>query len=59
MLLARRAPPLIVSDVELMLRAALDGVGLAFELEEHVAEHIARRRHQPAALQALVDALRV
>jgi len=74
--------PLIVNDVELTLRAALDGVGLAFALEEHAAEHIARRRlvrvledwcppfdgfflyypsrrHQPAALQALVDALRV
>jgi len=73
--------PLIVNDVELTLRAALDGVGLAFALEEHAAEHIARgglvrvledwcppfdgfflyypsRRHQPAALQALVDALR-
>jgi DNA-binding transcriptional LysR family regulator len=73
--------PLIVNDVELTLRAALDGVGLAFALEEHVAEHIARhrlvrvledwcppfdgfflyypsRRQQPAALQALVDALR-
>jgi DNA-binding transcriptional LysR family regulator len=74
--------PLIVNDVELTLRAALDGVGLAFALEEHAAKHIARgglvrvledwcppfdgfflyypsRRHQPAALQALVDALRV
>jgi DNA-binding transcriptional LysR family regulator len=74
--------PLIVDDVELTLRAALDGVGLSFALEEHVTEHIARgrlvrvledwcppldgfflyypsRRHQPAALQALVDALRV
>jgi DNA-binding transcriptional LysR family regulator len=74
--------PLIINDVELTLRAALDGVGLAFALEEHAAEHIARgglvrvledwcppfdgfflyypsRRHQPAALQALVDALRV
>jgi DNA-binding transcriptional LysR family regulator len=74
--------PLIVNDVELTLRAALDGVGLAFALEEHAAEQIARgalvrvlkdwcplfdgfflyypsRRHQPAALQALVDALRV
>jgi DNA-binding transcriptional LysR family regulator len=73
--------PLIVNDVELTVRAALDGVGLAFALEEHAAEHIARRRlvrvledwcapfdgfflyypsrrHQPAALQALVDALR-
>jgi DNA-binding transcriptional LysR family regulator len=74
--------PLVVNDVELTLRAALDGIGLAFALEEHAAEHIARRRlvrvledwcppfdgfflyypsrrHQLAALQALVDALRV
>ncbi len=74
--------PLIVNDVEFMIRAALDGVGLAFTLEEFVAEDIARgrlarvledwcppfegyflyypsRRHQPRALQALVDALRV
>ena len=74
--------PLVFNDVELTLSAALDGVGLAFALEEHVAERIARgelvrvledwcppfdgfflyypsRRQQPAALQALVDALRV
>jgi DNA-binding transcriptional LysR family regulator len=74
--------PLVISDVELMLRAALDGVGLAFLLEHHVAEHVARkrlvgvledwcppfpgfflyypsRRHQPPALQALVEALRI
>ncbi len=74
--------PLIVSDAEFMIRAALDGVGLAFALEQYVTEHIARgtlvrvledwcppfegyflyypsRRHQPRALQALVDALRV
>ena len=74
--------PLIVNDVELTLRAALDGLGLAFLFEEHAAAHIARgelirvledwcppfegfflyypsRRQQPAALQALVDALRV
>ena len=74
--------PLVVNDVELTLRAALDGVGLAFALEEHAAERIARgelvrvledwcppfdgfflyypsRRQQPAALQALVDLLRV
>ena len=74
--------PLIVSDAEFMIRAALNGVGLAFALEQYVAEHIARgtlvrvledwcppfegyflyypsRRHQPRALQALVDALRV
>ena len=60
----------------------MDGLGLAFLFEEHVAEHVARgtlvrvledwcppfegyflyypsRRHQPPALQALVDALRV
>jgi len=74
--------PFIVNDVELTIRAALDGVGLAFALEEHAAEHIARRRlvrvledwcpafdgfflyypsrrQQPAAIQALVDAVRV
>jgi len=33
--------PLVVNDVELTLRAALDGVGLAFALEEHVAERLA------------------
>jgi len=74
--------PLIFNDVDLTVRAASDGVGLAFALEEHVAERIARgelvrvledwcppfdgyflyypsRRQQPAALQALVDTLRV
>ena len=74
--------PLVVNDVEITLRAARDGVGLAFALEEHVGERIARgelvrvledwcppfdgfflyypsRRQQPAALQALVDTLRV
>lgn len=74
--------PLVVSDAEFMIRAALDGVGLAYALESYVAEHIARgrlvrvledwcppfegyflyypsRRHQPRALQALVDTLRV
>ena len=74
--------PLIFNDVDLTVRAASDGVGLAFALEEHVAERIARgelvrvledwcppfdgyflyypsRRQQPAALQALVDTLRI
>jgi DNA-binding transcriptional LysR family regulator len=74
--------PLVVNDAEFLIRAALDGVGLAFLLEDYVAEHVARgslvrvledwcppfdgyflyypsRRHQPPALQALVDALRV
>ena len=34
--------PLIVSDAQFMIRAALDGVGLAYILEDYVAEHIAR-----------------
>jgi DNA-binding transcriptional LysR family regulator len=74
--------PLVVNDVEITLRAARDGVGLAFALEEHVTDRIAceelvrvledwcpafdgfflyypSRRQQPAALQALVDTLRV
>ncbi len=74
--------PLTANDVELMIRAALDGVGLAYTLEEYVAAYVARgqlvrvledwcppfdgyflyypsRRHQPPALQALVDALRI
>ena len=33
--------PLIVDDVEVMIRTVLDGVGLAFALEEHVAPHLA------------------
>jgi len=73
---------LIVDDVELMLRAAVDGVGLAYVSEDRVAEHLARgtlvrvlddwcppfpgfflyypsRRHQPAALAALIETLRL
>ena len=34
--------PLIVDDVEVLTQAALDGIGLAFLLEEHVAAHLAR-----------------
>jgi DNA-binding transcriptional LysR family regulator len=33
--------PVIVSDARFMIRAALDGVGLAYILEDYVAEHIA------------------
>jgi DNA-binding transcriptional LysR family regulator len=74
--------PVTVSDAQFMIRAALDGVGLAYILEDYVVDHIARgellrvledwcppfdgyflyypsRRHQPPALQALVDTLRV
>ena len=34
--------PLVVSDADLMIRAALDGVGLAYALEDYVSELIAR-----------------
>lgn len=74
--------PLVVTDPVLTLRAALDGLGLAYLLEEDAADLVARGdlvrvledwcppfdgyflyypswRHQPPALQALVEALRV
>jgi len=73
---------LVTDDVEVMLHAALDGAGLAFTLEEHVATHLQSgalvrvledwcppfagyflyypsRRQQPAALAALIAALRM
>jgi DNA-binding transcriptional LysR family regulator len=74
--------PLILDDVEIMIRAAIDGVGLAFMSEEHAAQHLRSgalvrvledwcqpfpgfflyypsRRQQPAALSALINALRL
>jgi DNA-binding transcriptional LysR family regulator len=33
--------PLIVDDLELVTRAALDGVGLAFVAEQEIARHLA------------------
>jgi DNA-binding transcriptional LysR family regulator len=74
--------PLVFTDPEFTLRAALDGLGLAYMFEEHVTDYLSRgqlvrvledwcppfdgyflyypsRRHQPPALQALVEALRV
>lgn len=74
--------PVVVTDPVFTLRAALDGLGLAYLFEDDAAEHLARgelvrvledwcppfdgyflyypsRRHQPPALQALVEALRV
>lgn len=33
--------PLALDDVQTLVRAAIDGVGLAFTLEEHVAPHLA------------------
>jgi len=33
--------PLTVDDVDVLIRAAVDGVGLAFTLEDHVATHLA------------------
>src|SRR3954465_960432 len=74
--------PLVVDDVELVLRAALDGVGLAYLGEDRAAPHLdsgalvrvleqwcqpfpgfflyyPSRRQQPAALSAVIDALRL
>ena len=74
--------PLIVDDVETLVRAAIDGIGLAFVSDERVAPQLAAgelirvladwcqpfpgfflyypsRRQQPAALSALIDALRL
>ena len=74
--------PLIVDDVETLIRAAIDGVGLAFVSEERVERWFAAgelvrvlddwcqpfpgfflyypsRRQQPAALAALINALRL
>lgn len=74
--------PLIVDDTDLVIRAALAGLGLGLAYEEQIAEHVAKRRlirvledwsppfpgffmyypsrrHQPAALSALVHALRL
>jgi DNA-binding transcriptional LysR family regulator len=36
--------PVVLDDVDLMVRAALDGVGIAFTLEEQVAPLLAKRR---------------
>jgi len=36
--------PVVLDDVDLMVRAALDGVGIVFAFEEQVAPHLARRR---------------
>jgi DNA-binding transcriptional LysR family regulator len=74
--------PLIIDDTNLVIQAALAGVGLGLAYEEQVAEYVAKRRlirvledwsppfpgffmyypsrqHQPAALSALVHALRL
>jgi DNA-binding transcriptional LysR family regulator len=74
--------PLIVDDLEIVISAAVDGVGLAFMAEENAAQHLASgvlvqvledwcqpypgffiyypsRRQQPAALSALINALRL
>jgi DNA-binding transcriptional LysR family regulator len=74
--------PLIANDLLLMTRATLDGVGLAYMMDEYAAPYLASgelvevledwsarfggyflyfpsRRQQPAALEALIAALRV
>lgn len=74
--------PLIVDDLGLVIRAALDGVGLAYLAEDHAEPHLSNgelvrvlddwcqpfpgfflyypsRRHQPVALSAVINALRL
>ncbi len=34
--------PLVVDDVQLLIQAAIDGVGLTFLMEEHAAPYLAR-----------------
>jgi DNA-binding transcriptional LysR family regulator len=36
--------PLVIDDVEILIRAALDGVGLAFISEQYVAQHLTSGR---------------
>ena len=73
---------LVIDDMDMTIRAAMDGAGLAFSLDEYVAPHVASgalvrvledccppfagfflyypsRRQQPAALSALINALRL
>ncbi|MBV8073621.1 MAG: LysR family transcriptional regulator [Acidobacteriaceae bacterium] len=74
--------PLIVDDLNLVIRAAIDGVGLAYMSEDNASSYLAKkslvrvledwcqpfpgfflyypsRRHQPAALSALIGVLRI
>ena len=74
--------PLIIDDIDMTIRAAMEGIGLAFSLEEYVAPQLESgtlvrvleewcppfagfflyfpsRRQQPAALSALIEALRI
>ena len=37
--------PLVVDDVQLLIRAAIDGVGLSFLMEEHAGSFISPHRH--------------
>jgi len=36
--------PLVVDDVQLLIRAAIDGIGLTFLMEEHAAPYLANRQ---------------
>jgi DNA-binding transcriptional LysR family regulator len=74
--------PLSIDDIDMTIQAAMDGIGLAFSLEDYVAPQLASgalvrvledwcspfagfflyypsRRQQPAALAAVIDALRL
>jgi DNA-binding transcriptional LysR family regulator len=39
--------PLICDSMDLVVRAALDGIGIGYTIESHVADHLAQRRLVP------------
>jgi DNA-binding transcriptional LysR family regulator len=41
--------PIVVDDVDVLIRAAIDGAGLAFTLEDHVAPHLTNASTRGAA----------
>lgn len=36
--------PLVLDDPDLMVRAALDGIGIAYSTEQHIGEHLTSGR---------------
>jgi DNA-binding transcriptional LysR family regulator len=49
--------PLTIDDMDMMIRAAIDGVGLAFSLEQNVAPNLASGRAGPRP-RGVVPAIR-
>jgi len=55
--------PLMVDDVQLLIRAAIDGVGVTFPMEEHAAPYLASgqlvRVLEDWSVSALIETLRL